>query len=148
MPNKRATRKTQDTFSRISLKALITHDHNDNYGTWGLGCFECVLEWSSCSCNECEWVKCLGTLDVLDEGGWGCIYSFQLPPSCCSFSTTRGRSVTLSRMVHPCMIDGWIATVSYNNYINDYNHIKCIVRCQTKPVADGPVAPQTVYAWH
>jgi hypothetical protein len=39
------------------------------------------------------------------------------------------------------MIDDWIAMVSYNSYINDYNRIKCIVRCLTKPVADGSVVP-------
>jgi hypothetical protein len=34
-----------------------------------------------------------------------------------------------------------IAMVSYKGYINDYNHIKCVVRCHIKPDVDGPVVP-------
>jgi hypothetical protein len=26
----------------------------------------------------------------------------------------------------------------YNGYINDYNHIKCVARCQIKCIVDGP----------
>jgi hypothetical protein len=31
--------------------------------------------------------------------------------------------------------------VSYNGYVNGYNRIKCVVRCQIKPDADGSVVP-------
>jgi hypothetical protein len=31
------------------------------------------------------------------------------------------------------------ATASSNGYINNYNRIKCVVRCQIKSDADGPI---------
>jgi hypothetical protein len=36
------------------------------------------------------------------------------------------------------------ATASSNGYINDYNHIKCVVRCQIKSDVDGPFCLQMV----
>jgi hypothetical protein len=37
-----------------------------------IGSFECVLELILCSCIECVRVE---GLNVLNGGGWGCIYS-------------------------------------------------------------------------
>jgi hypothetical protein len=45
-----------------------------------------------------------------------------------TFSDKRGRSALLVRTVHTCRINGWITMVRCNNYINDYNRIKCVVR--------------------
>jgi hypothetical protein len=40
-------------------------------------------------------------LDLLNGGGWSCIYSLQPLPSRCSFSTDRGRPAPLSRRFAP-----------------------------------------------
>jgi hypothetical protein len=45
-----------------------------------IGSFECVLELILCSCIECVRVE---GLDVLNGGGWGCIYSPHHNYSCC-----------------------------------------------------------------
>jgi hypothetical protein len=49
-----------------------------NCETWRDEGFECVLEWIASSCIECWRLECL---DVLNGGGWGCIYSHQPLPS-------------------------------------------------------------------
>jgi hypothetical protein len=54
-----------------------------------IGSFDYILEWIASSCIECEGLECL---DVLNGGGWGCIYSPQPLPSRCSFPANRGRS--------------------------------------------------------
>jgi hypothetical protein len=82
-----------------------------------IGGFDCVLEWIASSCIECGRLECL---DVLNRGGWGCIYSPRPLPSRCSFSVDRGRSAPLVRTVRPCTSTATIATVSSNGYINDY----------------------------
>jgi hypothetical protein len=69
------------------------------------------------------------SLYVIEGGGCGFIYSLQLLPSRCHFSTTRGQSALLVQTVRPCKINGWIAIVSYNDYINDYNRNRCIFIC-------------------
>jgi hypothetical protein len=130
---------TRSHSTRVSHKALITNDHYVNYGTWRILMLWVWLGWSFCSCNEWGWVSCLQYLDAIEVGCWGCIYSLQPPPSRYCHFATRGRSATLARMVRHCMINDWIATVSYNGYINGYNSIKCIVRCQIKSIADDPV---------
>jgi hypothetical protein len=56
---------------------------------WEIGSFECVLEWIASSCIECGWVE---SLDEVNGGGWGCIYSLQPLPSRWSFSADRRRS--------------------------------------------------------
>jgi hypothetical protein len=71
----------------------------------------------------------------------GCIYNHQTPSSYYYRSAIREQSATLAWTVRPCTINGWITTVSYNDYINSYNHIKCVVRCQIKFVVDGSVVP-------
>jgi hypothetical protein len=68
-----------------------------------IGSFDCVFEWISSSCIECEGLECLG---VVNGGGWACIYS--------SFSANRGRSAVTA------ISTATIATVSSNGYINDY----------------------------
>jgi hypothetical protein len=82
-----------------------------------IGSFDCVFEWIASSCIESEGLKCLGEVN---GGGWGCIYSPQPLPSCCSLSADRGRSATLVRTVRPCTSTAEIATVSSNSYINGY----------------------------
>ena len=54
-------------------------------GLGEIGSFECVLEWITSSCIECESVECL---DVVNGGGWGCIYSHQPLSSRCPFLPT------------------------------------------------------------
>jgi hypothetical protein len=90
---------------------------------------ECVLRWSACSCIEWEWME---GLDVLNGGGWGCIYSHQPLSSCCPCSANRGRSVPLVRTVRPGTSTAEITTVSSNGYINGYKCIICVVRYQIK----------------
>jgi hypothetical protein len=50
-----------------------------------IGSFDCVFEWIASSCIECEGLECL---DVMNGGGWGCIYSPQPLPSPCPFLPT------------------------------------------------------------
>jgi hypothetical protein len=57
----------------------------------------------------------------VNGGGWGCIYSLQPLPSCCSFSADCGRSVPLVRTVRPYTSMAEITTVSSNGYINGYS---------------------------
>jgi hypothetical protein len=80
--------------------------------------FESVLEWFASCCIECVRVECLL---VVNGGGWGCIYSLQPLPSCCSFSVERGGSAPLVRTVRPFTSMAEIATVSSNGYINIYS---------------------------
>jgi hypothetical protein len=61
------------------------------------------------------------SLDVFNGGFLGRIYSHQLLPSRCPFSTNHGRSAPLVRMVCPCTSTAEIATVSSNGYINGYS---------------------------
>jgi hypothetical protein len=82
-----------------------------------IGSFDCVLEWIASSCIECERLECL---DVVNGGGWGCIYSPQPLLSRWSFPADRERSAPLVRMVRPCTSIATIATVSSNGYINGY----------------------------
>jgi hypothetical protein len=86
-------------------------------------------------------VNYLGTLDDIEGGGWGCIYSHQPPPNYYYRSAIRGQSATLAWTVCPCTINGWITVVGYNDYINSYNRIKCVIICQIKFVVNGPVVP-------
>jgi hypothetical protein len=79
--------------------------------------FDCVFEWIASSCIECEGLECLVEVN---RGGWGCIYSPQPLPSCCSLSADRGRSVPLVRTVRTCTSMAEIVTVSSNSYINGY----------------------------
>jgi hypothetical protein len=65
-------------------------------------------------------------LGEVNGGGWGCIYSPQPLPSCCSFSAHRGRSAPLVRTVRPCTSTTEIPTVSSNSYINDYNALNAL----------------------
>jgi hypothetical protein len=108
-----ATRATNET--RITLSQVTNHK-------WSLvlivaleeiGRFECVLEWIASSCIECVWVECL---DILNGGGWGCIYRHQPLYRRCSFSTNRGQSAPLVRTVHPCTSMTEITMVSSNDY--------------------------------
>ena len=62
----------------------------------------------------------------VNGGGWGCIYSPQPLPSCCSFSVDRGRSAPLVRTVRPYTSTTTIATVSSNGYINGYYALNAI----------------------
>jgi hypothetical protein len=82
-----------------------------------IGSFDCVFEWIASSCIECEGLECLGEVNGC---GWGCIYSPQPLPSCCSFPANRGRSTPLVWTVRPCTSTAKIATVSSNGYINGY----------------------------
>jgi hypothetical protein len=95
--------------------------------------FECVFEWSSCSCIEWDMWK----LECIEWRWLGCIYSHQPLPSRCPCSSTRGRSALLVRTVHPCTWMARFATVSYNGY----NRTKCFVKCQIKSGEDGLVVP-------
>jgi hypothetical protein len=119
--------------SNISHKALITNDHNHDSSTRRIFGALSVFEWSSCSCIECEWMECL---DVIEGGGWGCIYSHQPPPSHCPCSAMRKRPTLLARTVYPYTSTAGFATDGYNGYINGYNRIKYVVRCQINPNAD------------
>jgi hypothetical protein len=56
---------------------------------WEIWKLECVFGWSECSCIEWEWIR---GLVVLNEGGWGGIYSHQPLPSRCLLPANRGRS--------------------------------------------------------
>jgi hypothetical protein len=71
-------------------------------------------------------------LDELNGGGWGCIYSHQLLPSRCPRSATRGRFAPSVRTVCPYISTTGFPTVSFNDKINGYNRIKCVIRCQIK----------------
>jgi hypothetical protein len=73
----------------------------------------------------------LECLDVLNGGGWGCI-SHQPLPIHCQGSTTRGRSAPFRRTVRPCTSTTRFSTVSSNDYINGYKHIKYVFRCHIK----------------
>jgi hypothetical protein len=66
-------------------------------------------------------------LDVINGGGWGCIYSLQPLPSRCSFSADRGRSAPLVQTVHPCTSTAEIATISSNGYINGYRSFNALL---------------------
>jgi hypothetical protein len=106
-----------------------------------IGSFDCVLEWIVSSCIECERLECFC---LVNGGGWGCIYSPQPLPSCCSLSADRGRSVPLVRTVRPCTSTAEIATVSSNGYINGYYAINVLsdVRYGSRGWSDR--APRTV----
>jgi hypothetical protein len=125
------------TLSKVFRKAQINNDHN--YGTWRISSALnvtwklLVLQRNGMNASE-DWVPLKG-------GGWGWIYSHQPPPSRCHFSATRERSAPLVCTVHPYKINDWIATVNCNGYIKGYNHIKCVLGCQIKLIADGPVVP-------
>jgi hypothetical protein len=80
--------------------------------------FECVLEWIPCSCIECVCVECL---DVLNGGGWGCIYSHHPLSSRCPYYANCGRSAPVVQTVRPCTSTAKISTVSSNGYINGYS---------------------------
>jgi hypothetical protein len=82
-----------------------------------IGSFDCVFEWISSSCIECEGLECLGRVN---GGGWGCIYSPQPLPSRCSLSADHGRFAPLVRTVRLCTSTAEIATVNSNGYINGY----------------------------
>jgi hypothetical protein len=71
----------------------------------------------------------------------GCIYSHQPIPSHCHLFAACERYALLVQTIYPCKINEWITTVGYNGYINDYNRIKCVIRCQIKPDTDGPTVP-------
>jgi hypothetical protein len=113
-------------------------------GLGEIGSFECVLEWIASSCIECAWVECL---DEVNGGGWGYIYNHQPLPSRCSFSSDRGRSVSLVRTVRPYTSMAEIATVSGNGYINIYKCIKCVVRCQTEQLRTVREDAKNTFYW-
>jgi hypothetical protein len=107
-----------------SLKSLITNDHLSQL--WNLerfGIFECVLEWIASSCIECVWVECL---DLLNGGGWGCIYSHQPLPSYCSFSVDRGRSAPVHQRLK-----------SQRSAVTTIMYLMCR-QMSDKAVVDGP----------
>jgi hypothetical protein len=70
--------------------------------------------------------------DVMNGGGWGCIYSHQPLHSHCQLSTTRGWSALLARTVRPCTWMAKIAMVYNKGYMNGYTCIKCVIKCQIK----------------
>ena len=64
-------------------------------------------------------------LDDLNGGGWGCIYSHQPLPSCCSNSANRGRSAPLVRTVRPCTSTAetqWLAVTAISTTILHLMH--------------------------
>jgi hypothetical protein len=89
--------------------------------------FECVLEWIASSYIECVWVECL---DLLNEGGWGYIYSLQPLSSCCSFSVNRERSTP----AHQRLKSQRLVVTAISMAIV---HLMCH-QMSDKVVADGP----------
>jgi hypothetical protein len=77
-------------------------------------------------------------LDVMNGGGWVCIYIHQPLRSRCHLSATSGRSAPSSQMVHPYTSTTRFTTVSSNGY----KHIKCVVSLSDKAVTNGPVVHQ------
>jgi hypothetical protein len=55
-------------------------------------------------------------LDILNGGGWGCIYSHQPLPSRRLLPANHRRSAPMVRTVRPCTSTVEIATVSSNSY--------------------------------
>jgi hypothetical protein len=105
-----------------------------------IGSFDCVFELIASSCIECEGLECLVEVN---GGGWGCIYSPQPLPSCCSVSADHARSAPLVWTVRPCTSTAKIATVSSNGYINDYYALNASSDVRYRRGRSGR-APQTV----
>jgi hypothetical protein len=106
-----------------------------------IGSFDCVFEWIASSCIECEGLECLGEVN---GGGWGCIYSPQPLPSCCSLSVDRGRFAPLVRTVRPCTSMATIATISSNDYINGYYALNVLSDVRYSSHGRSGRAPRTV----
>jgi hypothetical protein len=94
-----------------------------------IGSFECVLEWIASSCIECVWVE---GLDVLNGGGWGCIYSHQSLPSRCLLPVNRAWSAPLVWTVCPAHQ----RLKSQRSAVTAIVHLMCY-QMSDKAVADG-----------
>jgi hypothetical protein len=62
-------------------------------------------------------------------------------PSHCHLSATCGLPACPVGQFAPAKMIGWILTLSYNGYNNGSSIIKCVVRCQIKPIADDSDVP-------
>jgi hypothetical protein len=100
-----------------------------------IGSFDCVLEWIASSCIECEGLECL---DVVNGGGWGCIYSPNHFLVVASFLPTADGLRPWSRRstpVHQQLKSQWSAVTAISTTIK---HLMCR-QMSDKAVADGPV---------
>jgi hypothetical protein len=61
-----------------------------------------------------------------------------------NFSATRELFALVARTIRPCRSTTEITVVNSNNYINDYNCIKCIVRCQISSHGWSRHAPRMI----